>query len=489
MVDDGARAGPGFRRLSTGIAGLDAILGGGLFEGGLYVLQGAPGTGKTILANQICYHRVSEGERAAYVTLPGEAHDRLLRHIGALGFADLSKVPGHLSYLSAFGELSEGGLPAALAMICDLLRRREPAFLVLEGLYVAREHAASDNEFRTFVHVLQGLAGQHGCTMLFTTKAAAAEPGPELPLADGLIELHDDLVTGRAVRSLEVTKLRGSAFLRGRHVFRITDEGIRAFPRLETLVRPTRNVPPASGKISIGVDDLDRMMLGGIPAGSTTLLAGPSGSGKTTLGLLFLARATPEEPALLFGCYEAPEEIRMKAASLGIAYDAMVASGALEVVWHPPMESFLDETGERLLAAARRTGARRIFVDGIGAFRQVAVHPGRLNAFLTALSIILRSHQITTVFAGEARGLLTLEDLVVDEVSPIAENIVLMRFAEYRSRLLRMMSILKIRQSDFDPSIVPFEITGTGILLQPPLKNAEAIMRGTVHRNPRHGAP
>src|ERR1700745_622220 len=106
-------------RVSTGIAGLDTILGGGVFEGGLCIIQGAPGAGKTILGNQICFHHVAEGGRALYVTLLAENHARMMLHIGQLRFFDERLIPDRVYYISAFRVLEESGLSAVL----DLLRR------------------------------------------------------------------------------------------------------------------------------------------------------------------------------------------------------------------------------------------------------------------------------------------------------------------------------------------------------------------------------
>ena len=71
--------GPG--RRPTGIPGLDRILDGGLLEAGVYIIQGPPGAGKTILANQACFHHASEGGRAVYITLLAESHSRMFGHL------------------------------------------------------------------------------------------------------------------------------------------------------------------------------------------------------------------------------------------------------------------------------------------------------------------------------------------------------------------------------------------------------------------------
>ena len=73
-------------KLPTAIPGLDTILHGGLPRGGIYIVQGTPGSGKTILGNQLCFHHAARGGQALYVTLLAESHARMLLHIGQLDF-------------------------------------------------------------------------------------------------------------------------------------------------------------------------------------------------------------------------------------------------------------------------------------------------------------------------------------------------------------------------------------------------------------------
>ena len=106
-------------RVSSGIAGLDTSLGGGFLRGGLYILQGTPGTGKTTLANQVCFHHAAQGGQALYVTLLAEYHARMLQHLSGMTFFDPSTIPDRLSYVSGFSVLRQDGLLGLL----DLLRR------------------------------------------------------------------------------------------------------------------------------------------------------------------------------------------------------------------------------------------------------------------------------------------------------------------------------------------------------------------------------
>src|SRR6185437_3146821 len=131
------------QRVPSGVPGLDAILRGGFLKAGIFIIQGSPGAGKTILANQICVHHAASGGRALEVTLLAESHSRMLLHIGQLRFFDANLIPSRMFLISAFRVLEEDGLRGLL----DLLRRevqfQRASILVLDGLASAEESAGS----------------------------------------------------------------------------------------------------------------------------------------------------------------------------------------------------------------------------------------------------------------------------------------------------------------------------------------------------------
>jgi KaiC/GvpD/RAD55 family RecA-like ATPase len=118
----------------------------------------------------------------------------------------------------------------------------------------------------------------------------------QLTVRDHGIGIYDVLFGTQAERELEVHKLRGTDALRGRHSFRITDAGIVVYPRVEALLaRPSANDQWSDERCAVGVHQLDAMIGGGIPRGTTTLVLGASGSGKTSLSLHFLSQSSAEE--------------------------------------------------------------------------------------------------------------------------------------------------------------------------------------------------
>lgn len=471
---------PDIKRLATGLPGLDTILDGGLMRGGIYIVQGDPGAGKTILANQICFHHVStvENGRALFVTLLAENHARMISNLRGLSFFDESRIPDDLTYLSAFNELRDEGTEGVAHLLRREILRRRCSLLVLDGIVSAQTTSSSEQAFKEFIHSLQEIALATDCTMIMTNNSHREEVSPEQTMVDGLIKLRDQNYGWRSESDLQVSKFRGSAFLRGRHAYKITHAGVVVHPRIEALLgRPSQEEEPRKGRISSGLATLDEMLDGGLPTASTTMVMGPSGAGKTTIGLHFLSSSSKAEPGLMFGFYETPARTRAKVDVMSETLGALIDDGAVEIMWQPPTDDLLDAYGERLLAAVRRRNVRRLFIDGLGGFTKAAVEPARMDHFFTALANELRVLGVTTLYSLEVPDILgPAIRIPVDDISSIAENMVLLRFIELRSNLHRLISILKVRNSNFDPSLHEYRITHSGLSIDATSDSAEAIL-------------
>lgn len=475
------------RRVSTGIAGLDTILKGGVFEGGAYLVTGAPGMGKTILANQACFAHVKSGGRALYVTLLGELHSRMLQHLRQMEFFDAAAIPEQLYYVSAYQALEENGLPGLSGLLRSEAAAHRASLLVVDSLPIVAASAGEEG-LRRFLYQLQSDLAGIGCTALLLTQELPTNYSPEYTLVDGLILLERSTLGARSYRQVEVTKLRGSNFLSGKHSFEITSAGVLVYPRIEAVFsRPSGEDRSRGLRTSIGVKHLDEILDGGVPSGTTTLVLGPSGSGKTVFGLHFVCHASDDDPALLFTFYETPERLLMKARSLNLDLGRLIKAGKLEIIWQPPGEDGIDKIARRLLDAVERRNVRRVFIDGLGGF-QAAVHEAdRLTEFFGALMNELRIRDVTSIYTGETQVIIGSEvRSPVNGLSMIAENVLLLRFVELRSRLHRIFSVLKVRDSQFDGALREFHIAANGIDLARTIDSAEAIMATQAEEQAAH---
>ncbi|HEU5017513.1 MAG TPA: ATPase domain-containing protein [Pseudolabrys sp.] len=467
-------------RVPTGIAGLDRILRGGFLKGGVYIVQGTPGAGKTILANQVCFRHVAAGGHAVFITLLSESHARMLQHLRPMSFYDEAAIPSSIYYVSGFNILETDGLKGIVDLIRREIKGHRASLLVLDGFSVTEESASSEREFKKFVQEIQSHTAASECTALLLTNGSNRAVTPEYTMVDGLIDLDNSLYGERSERGLLVRKFRGSGFLPGRHAFRITDDGIVVYPRIEAVfAKPSRRDEYRLRRISTGIRGLDEMIGGGLPAETTNGLFGPTGSGKTTSGLQFVGLSTAAEPGLFFGAFESPERLRVKAASIGIDLAGMERRGEVEIIWRPQGEHIMDDLGHQIIDAVRRRSIKRLVVDGLGGLMEAAVHRERISRYISALANELRALNATVLMTMEDRQILGASmRLPIDGMSSLLEGLMLLRYAEVEGRVQRLLSITKIRDSDFDPFLHEMKITNRGIEVGGRLSGAEAILSG-----------
>ncbi|CAN5631573.1 ATPase domain-containing protein [soil metagenome] len=451
-------------RMTTGVPGLDVVLGGGLLPDALYILEGPPGAGKTLLANQLGFHRARKGETMLYMTLLAENHHRMLRNIGGMSFFSQEVADSNLRYMSGFDILGSEGLRGILKLIRSETSRFSASLVVVDGVYVIEDHAGSREEFRTFVSELESMSALLGCTILLLTSREYDSSLPHYTMVDGWMRLDNRTSGHRPVRELTVLKYRGSGFIGGPHAVDISDDGVRVIPRLESL--PSAPYPAPSEFVTSGVPDLDRILGGGIPSASTTVVVGASGSGKTSLALGFLGECSHEEPGLFVGFGETPPRLMRKSMKLGLGDDHLGDSEAVEIMWKATEDTETDLLVHQVLEAVERRGVRRLVVDGLQGLGRNMTYPERLGPLLSAASNTLRRRGVTTLFTADAPQLLGGElDLAVGDQASLSENIILLRYLGLRTRMRRTLSVIKARDQDFDPTVFEFTIGGDGIRL------------------------
>ncbi len=373
------------------------------------------------------------------------------------------------------------------------VRRLRASLLILDGAVLVGQSAPSVQEWKRFLHALYVSTEFLGCTTLLLLSADRSDVAQQAhTMVDGVIELVPRGVDMRLVRQLQVLKFRGSPFVEGRHLYAITQAGLVVYPRTEAMLTVSPTAFPESlstterpMRMGIGIAQLDAMLGGGLPAGSTTLLLGTTGTGKTLLGCHFLAEGAAQgHQGVYFGFSETPAQVLRNMAQLGLDGERFVKEGSLDLLWHSPVQDLLDVLAQRLLEVVQRSGVRRLFLDGLSGFQQTVTTPQRLELFLTALFTALHTLQITTVCAVELPDLFspTIElPSSLRGITALAENILVLRHVELSSQLYRLISILKMRESGYDPAIREFRLSERGIEVAATFASAEAILTGVAH--------
>ncbi|HVK70275.1 MAG TPA: ATPase domain-containing protein [Polyangium sp.] len=472
-------------RLRTGVAGLDTVLHGGLFQGHIYLVMGRPGAGKTILGNQICFHHASKGGRTLYVTLLSEAHEALLAQMHGMEFFDPTFIGTGIVYLNGYVALRDGGLDALLKLLRDAIRSQSATLLVIDGMVMA-ELAALPNvtAYKRFIQDLQAWVGMMGVTVLLLTSSDPTNTiRAEHTMVDGIVEMRSITVGARSVRELSVAKLRGSSFLEGCHTYLISSEGLVVYPRFEALFGSRRTGAQSEQRVTSGIEALDDLLGGGVFEGSTTLVLGPTGSGKTVLGMHFLhAGARAGEPALCFGFFENPASIRAKMARFGMTTDGSHGPGLL-VEWQPSAELLLDALGHRLLELVRTHGVRRLFLDGLAGLRRATANPDRLPSFFSVLVEELGALGVTTILTEETQDIFSGElTLPTQAASAFCHNILTLRQVQVEAQILRLLALTKTRDSAHARGLYEFEVSAAGVVIGPPFKLTQGAAKGIPTR-------
>ena len=460
--------------------GLDRLLGGGIPRRQSLVVTGTPGSGKTILCSQIAFRRAMDGNSVVFATVTSEPQDKIVESQTSFRFFDSKQVGDKIFFVSAYPSLRKGAKETR-DMLFRTVRDRQAKLLVIDGLRSIRDLWQDEAMLREFLYELNVGMAAADCMSIYSTEYPIARliELPEATTVDGIISMSTKQVGSRRYRRLEVVKLRGRANLPGEHAMQIGAGGVSIWPRLESITERQPVITDAPRK-SFGLRELDDLLGGGLPAASTTLVAGSTGIGKTMLGTYFLdSGARDGDPGCILSFFEPAESLAARAERIGVPLRRAIADKKIHVVYQPPLEWEVDHCIDELLQRIDEHGIRRLVVDGITGLEKATVEPERVESLLTALVIRLSALGVTTIFTKEVSKLAGPEiDFSDTPIAVTLENFMLLRHVELGGKLHRVVSILKMRDSDYDPDLREFTIAPSGIRVLAPIRSAEGLLTG-----------
>ena len=475
---------PEQERASTGIAGLDHILGGGLPSSHLYLVEGTPGSGKTTLGLEFLRRGVRDGQKGLYITLSETAAE--LRTVAASHGWSLEGVEV-FELVTAEGlspeseqsilHPSEVELGETTRGVMAAVERLKPTRVVFDSLSEMRLLAQNPLRYRRQVLALKSFFSSRGCTVLLLDDRSAEQDDLQLhSIAHGVISLEQAVDQyGPERRRLRVVKMRGIPFRGGEHDFKLGTGGLSVFPR---LVAAEHRQEQAGCIVSTGTAEFDTLLGGGLARGSNTLFSGPSGVGKTTTALACVRAALQRgEKAIYYLFDEGLSTLLIRSRALGLEIDAYLPTGQLEIKTLDPAEVSPGQFANMVYTATEERGVRTVVIDS-------------LNAYLQAMSgdkhLLLQMHELLTYL--NQRGLVTILILaqhgVLGEIrsdvdlSYLSDGIVMFRFFEAKGRLLKAVSVVKSRTSEHELTIREFRLGKSGVEVGQALEDFEGVMSG-----------
>jgi circadian clock protein KaiC len=454
-------------RVKTGSRELDEVLHGGFPFNTINVIMGAPGTGKTILAEQLVFANASAESPAVYLTTLSEPLDKFISHGQTHSFFDPAKVGETVFYEDLGLMVRERGIAALAEIVAETLASRKPRLIVIDSYKALTELMETPVQRRMIVFDLASVLTAYDCTS-FLVGEYSEDMMTDLPvfaIADSITLMLKHSSGVKDQRFLKIEKLRGSSSIPGMHAFSIDDAGIRVYPRLLTPhVAPTYTARVE--RVNTGIAGLDEMIAEGFWRGSNTLVAGPTGSGKTAIALHFISEgAHKSEPGLYLAFQENPTQLARIMQNFGWKPQELLTDGNFELMYRSPVEMQLDSVARELFERVREGRVRRVVIDALGDLERSSMDRQRFSDFVYALTQWFAVENVTCLMTQELNDLFEVHGISDREVSNMADNIVLLRF-KAGVEMERTIRIIKTRGSVHDNREHLLQITRNGVTIE-----------------------
>ena len=462
---------------TTGIDGLDAVLGGGFSRQALALIVGPPGAGKTVLASHLLFNAARNGTKGLIFTAYSEGNDQYIAHMRNFGFFERALLGDAIQIFPlASQQVDADSSPATT--IARVIRQTGAKLVLLDGFQGAAEVLPAQTTLRAVLSALALQIRYLDVTLLVTITGEVRDPHlhAELTVADVTLGLHYTIAGRRHQRRFEVVKQRGRAQWPGLHSYQLDHQGVQVFPRLESYPPPPAR-PQSVERATFGLPELDQLLGGGPNVGTTTLLAGAPGVGKTALGLYWaLNDAKPDASTLLLTFSEHVAQLEQKAAAFGLDLASAQANGSIRVVRIPPADLDPDQVAALILTALASGTVSRLVCDDIA----VLLHElgDRTREYLGALNDLVYAANVTSLYLLEIAPFDGLRiHLANTPLAVLGDNVIIVQQYELDGGLRRLLAVLRMRLSFFDRTLRELVLDETGVRVLTPTQSTPGLLQ------------
>jgi len=470
-------------RISTGIAGLDDILGGGLTPQRVYLVEGSPGAGKTTLGLQFLLDGEAKGEHGLYITL-SETTDELKAVAASHGWTidalSLYELAGDMSLdidaQQSIFHPSEIELGETTRNVMAEVERVKPVRVVFDSLSEMRLLAQNPLRYRRQILALKQFFAARACTVLLLDDKTSESDQHLHSIAHGVVSLEQIAKEyGKERRRVNIIKMRGIRFRGGYHDYTLDTGGITMYPRLVAAEHMLDFTPVVR---STGSEGFDKLLGGGLVSGTNTLVVGPSGIGKTTLvGRCLLSALERGETASFYLFDEGLGTFIARSIALGMDLRSFIVKGQLRIHHIDPAELSPGQFAQMLRDAVEQHGVSFLAIDSLNAYLKAMPGEQYLTLQMHELLSYLNQQGVTTLLVLGQHGLIGEVHSDVD-LSYLADTTVLLRFFESNGRLRRALTVIKSRTASHALTIHELLLGSDGVRVGEPLEGFEGVLTG-----------
>jgi circadian clock protein KaiC len=472
---------------STGVSGLDEILGGGLPKHHVFLIQGDPGAGKTTLSLQFLLDGAKQGEKGLYLTLSetikelhsvarshGWSLDPIMIHEQLVGEEMLSEEEDLTLFHPSEIELGE-----TVKNLLRVVEREKPARVVLDSLSEIRLLSQSTLRYRRQILALKEFFANRNITAFFLDDRTAELNDLQLHSVPHGVVVLERLAPmyGAPRRRLEVVKVRGVNYRGGFHDFSIVTGGIVVFPRPPLTAHRKEAI---AGQITSDLPELDALTGGGLRRGNSTLVMGPAGVGKSTLATQYaVAAAARGERVAMFVFDESIGTLFQRSEDLGMPLARWVEEERISAQQIEPAELAPGEFGCLVRDAVEKSGVKVVVIDSLNGYLNAMPEERFLTLHLHELLSYLGERGVTTILVMAQHGLIGAGMTSSVDVSYLADCVILLRYYESNAQIHKAISVLKKRSGPHEKWIRDYDMGPTGIRVGPPLTQFRGLLTGT----------
>ena len=474
-------------KLKTGISGLDIVLSGGLPENRLYLMQGEPGTGKTTLAFQFLMEGIKQGERCLYISF-SESREELESvadshgwDISSLDMLELGSIEDQLKpeAQNTVFYPSEVEMNQTTTFLYAEVERIKPHRIVFDSISEMRMLAESSLRYRRQMLALKQFFSKQNCTVLLLDDLTTSPKDLQVQsIVHGVInleKLHPEF--GNEIPRLHIVKLRGIEFLGGFHDYVIKRGGVAVFPRMISSIHKPKRV---NKKYSSHVKGLDKLLGGGIDAGTSTLFLGPAGTGKSTLSIQYAyAAAERGEKAIVFAFEESIETLLMRTTAVGMDIQKHLDSGMISISKIDPAQLSPGEFAEQIRRAVLSNGCKVVLIDSLNGYLHAMPQEQFLTLQLHELLTFLAAQGVATLLVLAQQGMMGhLMNTPID-LTYLADTVFITRYFESSGTVRKAVSVIKQRSGSHESTIRELSFSSHGVEVGQPLIHFKGVLSGS----------